>query len=376
MSRTRPDWLPYRSRDGVYETHFVKHTQGFTQVLNEVLEWSVTNTGSIEAATHTDFRIIDSFLSDSLGPDTVAEMFRKAFVNGIQVRILLADPMSAFASARAATLYGKDSPDPPAAIAERESKIGIQRLVLGLAEAVGQAYRETDVREWGLEQLLKTFGEIGATRNIHLRFYDSAPGGPMFIFRELLLCGRFAYGETAVTLPWSVVVDDPNREDDLFDILSNEFDRIWDSATHKPDIVRTGGSVIFVSYASEDKPSAEALCAYIREQMPTGETDSIQDIFLAFRDVSAGDDWRQRLRHKLQRANTLVILWSPNSKNSSWVVAEMGAAWFAAKRKRKIIIVRQGTVVSDLPEFARDYQSIVWPTESSKLIEALSTQKP
>jgi len=38
QARIRPAWLPYKARDGVYETHFVRHATDFTDVFVELLQ--------------------------------------------------------------------------------------------------------------------------------------------------------------------------------------------------------------------------------------------------------------------------------------------------------------------------------------------------
>jgi TIR domain len=67
---------------------------------------------------------------------------------------------------------------------------------------------------------------------------------------------------------------------------------------------------VFISYAREDKGSAEKLRHYFEEQG--------YDVFWDD-DIRTGDTWPPILETHLDQAKCIVVLWSPNSIDSDWV---------------------------------------------------------
>ena len=89
---------------------------------------------------------------------------------------------------------------------------------------------------------------------------------------------------------------------------------------------------VFLSYASQDANHAEKLRRLLRAR---------RDVRLHSTDeVSAGVNWRDELRTTLVNSDLFVLVVSPNSLHSSWLLQELGAAWTLDK---PILAVVAGT---------------------------------
>lgn len=53
--------------------------------------------------------------------------------------------------------------------------------------------------------------------------------------------------------------------------------------------------------------------------------------FLAARDIPSGDPWTEDIRRALGTCCEVLVIVTPNSKDSAWVMIEVGAAWAARK---------------------------------------------
>jgi hypothetical protein len=105
---------------------------------------------------------------------------------------------------------------------------------------------------------------------------------------------------------------------------------------------------IFLSYTAADRAQARKLRSLLSQR-------SNLRIFTTEM-LSAGEDWRSRLRDELSQCDIFVVLLSSNSVNSPWVLQESGAAW--GLNKLIIPIVTHPEVVSKIPAPLNEIQSI------------------
>jgi hypothetical protein len=75
---------------------------------------------------------------------------------------------------------------------------------------------------------------------------------------------------------------------------------------------------IFISYAREDEPVAEALAARLQEHNWKVFWD---------RKIWAGAGWNEEIQRNLNDARCVLVLWSAASRNSFWVAAEAANAF-------------------------------------------------
>src|ERR1700742_1458650 len=72
-------------------------------------------------------------------------------------------------------------------------------------------------------------------------------------------------------------------------------------------------SEIFISYASEDRPKAEALAAHLAKQGWSAFWD---------RTITPGAKFREEIRKALDSAQCVIVLWSTASVSKDWVIDE------------------------------------------------------
>jgi len=112
---------------------------------------------------------------------------------------------------------------------------------------------------------------------------------------------------------------------------------------------------IFFSFAAVDRTYAHRV-QNILSQRPDVRIFTTESL-------SAGEDWQSKLKHELASSDIFIVLLSPNSIASKWVLHELGAAW--GTDKPIIPIVTNPEIVSNrlIPLKLKQYLDI------SKLIE-------
>ncbi|MCE5239401.1 toll/interleukin-1 receptor domain-containing protein [bacterium] len=104
------------------------------------------------------------------------------------------------------------------------------------------------------------------------------------------------------------------------------------------------GLLLFLSYSRRDQRVAERLCDELAGHGIRVWKDD--------RNLFAGDDLRSRLRHAIHVCHGHLVLLSQNSiRKSTWVLLELGAAWYAGKR---IYPLRYRIRLSSVPVFLRN----------------------
>jgi hypothetical protein len=99
---------------------------------------------------------------------------------------------------------------------------------------------------------------------------------------------------------------------------------------------------IFLSYSDRNKDRAEIVHGKLSK--------AGQRVFMAPKELSAGDDFADEIRKALVGSRELWLLVSPNSIKSEWVISEWGAAWMLQKR---IVPILFRCSHADLPERLR-----------------------
>jgi len=80
---------------------------------------------------------------------------------------------------------------------------------------------------------------------------------------------------------------------------------------------------IFLSYANADSGYASQLHRLLSQRLNLR-------IFTQ-KELSAGEDWRSKLKRELVQCDLFVVLLSPNAVQSAWVLQELGGAWMLDK---------------------------------------------
>jgi hypothetical protein len=91
---------------------------------------------------------------------------------------------------------------------------------------------------------------------------------------------------------------------------------------------------VFISHSREDQPLVERV---MRGLLFGGRVQVFTDSMLP-----TGVDWRKELRRALETAHVFIVIGSPASANSDFVLQELGGAW--ALGKPIVIVTPEGEV--------------------------------
>ena len=214
----RPHWLPYRAKDGIVETFF--GLDGPEENLFSFFERAIAWSQSSEKGS---FRLLDSFLSDSLTSDLLATIFYYSSL-AHSTKILIVDPESDFALARAKSI---------GQVAAKEVRAGICNILNAIQKV--SEIKIASLDSLSFDDLLNLLQEHAQRVALEVRFYSEVPSGPHYFLKDILLSGRFCAGSSSSRLPWTMIIDNPQYSGDLYDVYSNEFDRIWRGASPTPE---------------------------------------------------------------------------------------------------------------------------------------------
>lgn len=292
-----------------------------------------------------EYCLLDTFFSDSVNANVTHKVFRRSAKYGRLTRLLFVDPFSKFARARAESI-GQDC--------MHESVRGL-RLVgqtledLRLDLRMPPAPNRGSLSSTSVTEIAEAVQGLTHGLPVQLRFYSEVASGPLYIFSDIMLVGRFGPGRSSIHQPWWMIVNDQFEHDDLFDAHKGEFDKIWGTATTQPvpDPERRGQHLVFVSHAEHDR----TLALEIRESL----RGSGIEVFVAAASVEAGSDWSEAIRNALNRAAALVVILTKSSAESSWVMGEVAAAWVLGT---PVIPAVVGVDYGRLPAYLTRYQGI------------------
>lgn len=120
---------------------------------------------------------------------------------------------------------------------------------------------------------------------------------------------------------------------------------------------------IFLSYASADTGLASEL------------RDAFQirgvNCFMAKKDIQAAEDWENSIRQAMLEAYTVIVLLTPRSIKSDWVLMETGAAW-ALDKRRMAALVQVDAIEMNAPLSRKQAMKIETSEEKSRFIDAVA----
>jgi hypothetical protein len=112
---------------------------------------------------------------------------------------------------------------------------------------------------------------------------------------------------------------------------------------------------IFISHASEDSEIANEFASMFREK-------GIMT-FVANVDILAGTNWEKKLKEEIYKSDELLLILSPESENSNWVMIEVGAAWILGETITPAVMY---TNVNSIPEPIKKFQAKPIKTSSQR----------
>jgi hypothetical protein len=115
------------------------------------------------------------------------------------------------------------------------------------------------------------------------------------------------------------------------------------------------GVDVFLSYATKDSPVAEELADILSRHGLT--------CYMAGKSLTGGELWQEEIRNALLNSRELLLLLTPNSIKSSWVMIEAGAAWIQKKTINPYILFVD---TNDIPGPIGNHQATGIMTEQDK----------
>jgi hypothetical protein len=124
---------------------------------------------------------------------------------------------------------------------------------------------------------------------------------------------------------------------------------------------------LFISYSQRDGDAASAL-------LDLFETAGIS-CFLAEKSIGAGKEWDQEIRNAIRQSERMLVLITPQSRESVWVAAEIGAAWIL---DMAVIPALQGVDPGELHGPISKYHGrrIETPQQVASLIDEICASRP
>lgn len=120
---------------------------------------------------------------------------------------------------------------------------------------------------------------------------------------------------------------------------------------------------LFISYATVDHELAEEIADLCRRA-------NIYT-FVANINIPPGTDWYDRLGDEIRQADELLVIISPESIDSAWVMIEVGAAWALGKGIIPAVLYED---IGSLPEPIKRFQAqkIISKTERKNLVKKIA----
>ncbi len=128
---------------------------------------------------------------------------------------------------------------------------------------------------------------------------------------------------------------------------------------------------VFISHAREDQPLVQRV---VRGLTFGGRVRVSTD-----RMMSAGEDWRSELRRAIETSDVFLVIGSPASANSDYVLQELGGAW--ALGKPIVVVVPEGEVAWAPPLEPAAYKRVALteieqPAFAESLLAELTMSSP
>lgn len=301
--------------------------------------------------------LADTFLSDTIPLDGLEGLLKAAIANEITTRVLLLNPLSPAAVARAIELAEAASQKPGTGASEagsakqqakriangnlKRSFRGLSQLYQALRNAVqepetGKLWESSPENKaliWGLPERLP---DIDDTEDV-LEFYDrevravselftkvnfpkgSRSGKPVVEVKmteenkdmPLYIVGHFAYrgiltpGKSAADSPWFYLIDDPYQPQDIYSTYRDCFEAAWRKATSLSGMAQRGfvaKKTIMIAYSEKNRRAVETF----RDQLPR----VTRDYELVYFDSDPHDPYSvtEEVWGKLERSSAGIVL--------------------------------------------------------------------
>ena len=227
MFEHRPKNLPFRTKDGLYATWLPdnrdnSNSNSFEEFVRAGIQWS-KEPSSEEISSH-EYALIGTFFARFIGAYTVSEILNQCTKDS-PFKILLLDPLSPYAKARALALGTQPL---------KRALQGIWKLIeaANLWALNNHKTTETlDVNDLNYHESVDFLRSFVAEKDVplDLKLYNnSIPSGPRLFLKDIVIAGHYCAHQSSLQLPWLMLVDNPDTKHDSFDVFWEEFNEIWE----------------------------------------------------------------------------------------------------------------------------------------------------
>lgn len=120
---------------------------------------------------------------------------------------------------------------------------------------------------------------------------------------------------------------------------------------------------IFLSYSNKDKTIADDLYSRLKK--------AGLKCFMAEKDISVTNQWEPEIRNALRSSQNVLILITPRSNDSKWIMIEVGAAWALEKNLiPALMIVQPNELIEPISRFQA--RLIETPNQIENLVNELA----
>lgn len=220
-------------------------------------------------STHTTLRLLDTFFSDSLDDEVLEQMVGLCRDSHCEMRLLVLNPFSQFAIARAHALNTEPVREINHALFSLRNAIRVSR-----SERCLHIVRNAELLA-SPDFVLQQLSDLNAYRvktGVSVKFYELLTEAPTYIIGEFVAKGLIVHGQTAAHNPWMILVDDMSQKNDIYDLLSSNFNTIWDEGSdwlpaERLERLQPGSDKnIFVSHGHNHNIKAR-LCMLVRKRL-------------------------------------------------------------------------------------------------------------
>ena len=322
MFEERPNNLPFRAKDGLYMT-WIPNDISFDEFVKVGIRWSKSydpETSKNEAKR--DYSLIDTFFGEFINSSSIETILHICDKES-PFRILLIDPNSLYALARADAMS--------VGTAVGRSKKGIKTLfeaISNWALTKGKIVEglEIEKEDESYFELTKRFFECIRKHEVPMtiKYYNAVPSGPRLFMKDILIAGHYCVDQSSLKFPWLMLVDNPDTENDSFDVFYAEFNRIW-NLEENLDFPRISTNSAHLQLLDQTQPAHKYLISYHQEsnyhladhaEVLLGRNGRLvlrdETLIPLGSDIEKGDE----IGKAISDCDTFILIWSQGASTS------------------------------------------------------------
>ncbi len=192
------------------------------------------NNENFSFTSGAEILILDSFFSDKSDYQLVKKLLN--YNETSKIRILMANPFGQFAKKQHSIIVTEDQQVTP-----------ITKIITGLQNiycAIHNVEPSPIVLEGknNISDLLEEIRKSQTNKKLEIKFYNSYPWGPLYIFPHFLIFGHFSVAKDCIESSWYKIYGPESRKNsnNLYNEYKDEFEEIWvhkHTINYEPNVI-------------------------------------------------------------------------------------------------------------------------------------------